>query len=632
MVVRPSFFLLPFFARVRAPLLFSIWKKPKRGVERPRRQGRLCIPVAMLRRTAAVLFETAGTRAALSSKRASTAAGAPIELHALSLSKKRATTTTTSSSTSSFPFSFAAFSFLRRGLHPPKASEAAAATTSTSTSSPSISSLSGRHRRSYWNDGYQRFGDQQRRGGGRGGGGRRGNQQQDPRSTFLARPRLASLLGGATLAAGGAVYYSSRETVPYTLRNHSILISKELEVSLGESTFAQIVQDARARRRLLPRNHPSVRAVERIGRRLAAVASDSGGGGYSKHMEGLEWEFVVVDDPGNVNAMVAPGEFFLSFFLSFRLFYPHSSLLVFSASLRVLLLSLLFLSSAHLSFSLSLSPLDLSEQMKQKQNSLSLSLSLSPSLSLSSPNPRRQGRRLHGLAPHPAVREGARGRPRARGRAHPGEAHGREADEHAGGVAGAVFFFFFFFFFFWKRRKKSFSLFSFSLTLAQKLSKKIISMILYWAFGIPLPLGALELALFLPNSRAAETEADVIGVRLAARACYDPSAAATVFEKLGEAERRAGGGASIPAFMRTHPLSDKRVKRVRAELPAARLLYEKAGCSLPRSALRQFVNVLTGEEEEVEIGGGGGGGRRRRQGDGEIDDEDGDEPLARLFK
>ena len=147
-------------------------------------------------------------------------------------------------------------------------------------------------------------------------------------------------------------------------------------------------------------------------------------------------------------------------------------------------------------------------------------------------------------------------------------------------------------------------------------------MVLYWAFGIPLPLGALELALFLPNSRAAETEADVIGVRLAARACYDPSAAATVFEKLGEAERRAsGGGAGVPAFMRTHPLSDKRVKRVRAELPAARLLYEKAGCSLPRSALRQFVNVLTGEEEEVEIVAASS-----------VVVEDDDDPLSRLFK
>ena len=150
-----------------------------------------CISLAMLRRTAAVLFETARTQAALSSKRAT--AGALFDLKVSSSFPSLATRETTSTLTSS---SFAAASLSRR--------------------------------RSYWNDGYRRFGDQQR------GGGRRGNQQQDPRSTFRARPRLTSLLGGATLAAGGAVYYSSRETVPYTLRKHSILVSKELEISLGK--------------------------------------------------------------------------------------------------------------------------------------------------------------------------------------------------------------------------------------------------------------------------------------------------------------------------------------------------------------------------------------------------------------
>jgi Zn-dependent protease with chaperone function len=195
------------------------------------------------------------------------------------------------------------------------------------------------------------------------------------------------------------------------------------------------------------------------------------------------------------------------------------------------------------------------------------------------------------------------------------------------------------------------------------------SMILYWAFGIPLPVGALELALFLPNSRAAETEADVIGVRLAARACYDPSAAATVFEKLGQAEKDSGG-AGIPAFMRTvsledvsvfssslkkafpfphairsleipndnqtpskqqHPLSEARVKRVRQELPEAMKLYEKAGCSLPRSSLRQFINVLTGEEEEVEFGSRRQEEERRRRRD-DADDGSDDDPVIRIFE
>ena len=66
-------------------------------------------------------------------------------------------------------------------------------------------------------------------------------------------------------------------------------------------------------------------------------------------------------------------------------------------------------------------------------------------------------------------------------------------------------------------------------------------MVLYWSLGIPVPAGAFELALFLPNSRKAETEADIIGMRLAARACYDPGAAMAVFTKLGQAEAAAGG-------------------------------------------------------------------------------------------
>ena len=34
--------------------------------------------------------------------------------------------------------------------------------------------------------------------------------------------------------------------------------------------------------------------------------------------------------------------------------------------------------------------------------------------------------------------------------------------------------------------------------------------------------------------RKAETEADIIGIQLAARACFDPQAAVTVFQKLEE--------------------------------------------------------------------------------------------------
>lgn len=36
------------------------------------------------------------------------------------------------------------------------------------------------------------------------------------------------------------------------------------------------------------------------------VAADGGGGGYSKHMRNLDWEFAVIESP-DINAFVVPG-------------------------------------------------------------------------------------------------------------------------------------------------------------------------------------------------------------------------------------------------------------------------------------------------------------------------------------
>src|SRR5262245_31388881 len=59
----------------------------------------------------------------------------------------------------------------------------------------------------------------------------------------------------------------------------------------------------------------------------------------------------------------------------------------------------------------------------------------------------------------------------------------------------------------------------------------------------------------LPNSREHEIEADRVGVELAARGGYDPRAAVTLWQKMGQ----AGGGAP-PQFLSTHPSPQNRQK------------------------------------------------------------------------
>jgi predicted Zn-dependent protease len=64
---------------------------------------------------------------------------------------------------------------------------------------------------------------------------------------------------------------------------------------------------------------------------------------------------------------------------------------------------------------------------------------------------------------------------------------------------------------------------------------------------------AAATAITLPNSRTAEMEADRLGIELAARAGYDPRAAATLWQKMGQV-----GGARPPVFLSTHPSPENR--------------------------------------------------------------------------
>ena len=75
----------------------------------------------------------------------------------------------------------------------------------------------------------------------------------------------------------------------------------------------------------------------------------------------------------------------------------------------------------------------------------------------------------------------------------------------------------------------------------------------------------------LKFGRDDETEADLVGLELAARAGYDPRAAVTLWQKMAAASKGAP-----PEWLSTHPSGDSRVKDIEASLPRVMPLYERA--------------------------------------------------------
>lgn len=80
-----------------------------------------------------------------------------------------------------------------------------------------------------------------------------------------------------------------------------------------------------------------------------------------------------------------------------------------------------------------------------------------------------------------------------------------------------------------------------------------------------------NVGMMLPFSRSHESEADEIGLMLAANAGYNPEAAIGLWQRMG-----ANSEGAPPEFLSTHPSPDTRIDRLRALMPQANELYQAA--------------------------------------------------------
>jgi len=86
-----------------------------------------------------------------------------------------------------------------------------------------------------------------------------------------------------------------------------------------------------------------------------------------------------------------------------------------------------------------------------------------------------------------------------------------------------------------------------------------------------------QVTFLLPYSRLHETEADRMGVELAARAGYDPRAAVALWEKMS----KFSGGGGPPQLLSTHPSNQERIKDLTVFAQRVLPLYEQAKATQP---------------------------------------------------
>lgn len=93
---------------------------------------------------------------------------------------------------------------------------------------------------------------------------------------------------------------------------------------------------------------------------------------------------------------------------------------------------------------------------------------------------------------------------------------------------------------------------------------------------------AAQVAVSLPYSRDHETDADLVGIELSARAGFDPRAAVNVWKKMN-----AIASSQPPQMLSTHPANATRIRTLEVALPKVLPLYQAAVARQAAQAQRQ---------------------------------------------
>lgn len=79
----------------------------------------------------------------------------------------------------------------------------------------------------------------------------------------------------------------------------------------------------------------------------------------------------------------------------------------------------------------------------------------------------------------------------------------------------------------------------------------------------------VQFGYLLPHGRTQESEADVIGLELMAKAGFDPTGAVELWQNMSKAK----AGKEPPQWMSTHPSNSTRIKNLKEMLPKAQKIY-----------------------------------------------------------